>query len=284
MEQLDEIFCTFAHTKHSRVKCTQSWTVNPQHWFSTVGNAFPVSLYMCASDCVCACFSSRSTLVIISYAWRPNPRWHLEWRAKGLSVQFPVSTVDGKGSTEERGESILYIFSAIEQSPRSADRQTPQRGWERQRWRERQEERESLSVRLQGGACCAWWYCGTFRVYVCVCVGSVVSSLGPGQGPPLSKVFVVELTRRGSFLVGTRLPVSAQTVPAWTPKNERGEKTGQIVTTAESVLNARWKPCCVLVANTPALEWSARCVCVYKIYSACVCVCACVSRFPLSAC
>lgn len=28
------------------------------------------------------------------------------------------------------------------------------------------------------GACCAWWYCGTF-----VCVGSAVSSLGPGQGP-----------------------------------------------------------------------------------------------------
>lgn len=104
MEQLDEIFCTFAHTKHSRVKCTQSWTVNPQHWFSTVGNAFPVSLYMCA------CFSSRSTLVIISYAWRPNPRWHLEWRAKGLSVQFPVSTVDGKGSTEEK-EKAFCTFS-----------------------------------------------------------------------------------------------------------------------------------------------------------------------------
>lgn len=47
---------------------------------------------------------------------------------KGLSVQFPDSTVDGKrASAEGRGESVLYIFSAIEQSPRSADRRTPQR-------------------------------------------------------------------------------------------------------------------------------------------------------------
>lgn len=37
---------------------------------------------------------------------------------------------------QKRGESILYIFSAIEQSPRSADRQTPQRDGERQKWRE----------------------------------------------------------------------------------------------------------------------------------------------------
>lgn len=215
---------------------------------------------------------------------------------------------------QKRGESILYIFSAIEQSPRSADRQTPQRDRERQRWREREEERESLSVRLRGSMLrlmVLWYIC----VCVCVCMRGECGELPwPWPGAPLSKVFVVELTRGGSFLVGTRLPVSAQTVPAWTRPVEsgvfrtfgfafflqlhsglqktqiwgRGEKENKNVTTtertAESALNARWKPCCVLVAYTPAPEWSARCVCVYKIYSVCGHACACVSWFPLSAC
>ena len=118
---------------------------------------------------------------------------------------------------QTRGESILYIFSAIEQSPRSADRQTPQRETERGRDGEkREEERESLSVRLQGSMLrlmVLWYIC--VCECVCVCVRGECGELPwPWPGAPLSKVFVVELTRGGSFLVGTRLPVSAQRVPA----------------------------------------------------------------------
>ena len=54
-------------------------------------------------------------------------------------------------------------------------------------------------------------------VHLCVSVcmrGECGELPWPWPGAPLSKVFVVELTRGGSFLVGTRLPVSAQPVPA----------------------------------------------------------------------
>lgn len=45
---------------------------------------------------------------------------------RGLSVQLVHSPLAGMAQ-QKKGESILYIFSAIEQSPRSVDRQTPQR-------------------------------------------------------------------------------------------------------------------------------------------------------------
>lgn len=56
-------------------------------------------------------------------------------------------------------------------------------------------------------------------VHLCVCVsvcahGECGELPWPWPGAPLSKVFVVELTGGGSILVGTRRPVSAQTVPA----------------------------------------------------------------------
>lgn len=166
-----------------------------------VGNVFALLLYMCAPNYVCMRIRLYvpvhvwvySPFVIISYAWRPNSHWHFEWWAKELSVQLLDSTVDGTAQ-QKRRESILYIFSAIEQSPRSVDRQTPQRDWERQRWREREEERERVSVRLQGSML-------RFMVLwciLCVCMGSVVRSLAwPWPGAPLSKVFEVELTRWG---------------------------------------------------------------------------------------
>ncbi len=55
-----------------------------------------------------------------------------------------------------------------------------ERGWDGEKGR----KRGRAWVFGSEGACCAWWYCGTFVcVCVCVCMGSVVSSLGPGQGP-----------------------------------------------------------------------------------------------------
>lgn len=179
----------------------------------------------------------------------------------------------------------MYIFSAIEQSPRSADRQTPQRAPERQRWREREEERESLSVRLQGSMLrlmVLWYIC----VCVCLCVRmeSVVSSLGPGQGPHSARSLwlssleggqswwghdglcpprqsqheqgLLNLAFSGPLALGFFSSVQPHLVLKKT--EDRGRKKTENVTTterkAESVLNARWKPCCVLVANTPALE------------------------------
>lgn len=67
----------------------------------------------------------------------------LSGERRGLSVQLVDSALIGMAQ-QKRGESILYIFSAIEQSPRSVDRQTPQRAPERRRWREGEEERESV--------------------------------------------------------------------------------------------------------------------------------------------
>lgn len=111
----------------------------------------------------------------------------LSGEQKGLSVQFPDSTVDGKrASAEGRGESILYIFSAIEQSPRSADRRTPQRetgrggdGEKKRGGREGERERSAQRehAALDGIVVC---------VCVCMRVGSVVSSLWPWPGAPLS--------------------------------------------------------------------------------------------------
>lgn len=107
----------------------------------------------------------------------------LSGEQRGFLYNFSILQ-EMEEAQQKRGESILYIFSAIEQSPRSADRQTPQRDWERQRWREKEEERESLSVRLQGSMLrlMVLWYIFVC-VSVCVCVGSAVSSLGPCQGP-----------------------------------------------------------------------------------------------------
>jgi len=55
-------------------------------------------------------------------------------------------------------------------------------------------------------------------VFVCVSVcvhvrGECVELPWPWLGAPLSKVFVVELTRVGSFVVGTRHPVPALRAP-----------------------------------------------------------------------
>lgn len=98
---------------------------------------------------------------------------------------------------QKRVESILYIFSAIEQSPRFAERQTPQRDCERQRWREREEERESVSVRLRGSMLrlmVLWYIC----LCVCVCMCGECGELPwPWSGAPLTKVFVVEITGGG---------------------------------------------------------------------------------------
>lgn len=67
-------------------------------------------------------------------------------------------------------------------------------------------KRESLSVQLQGSMLrlmVLWYIC----VCVCMC-GECGEPSWPWLGAPLNKVFVVELTREGSFLVGTRLLVS----------------------------------------------------------------------------
>lgn len=97
----------------------------------------------------------------------------LSGEQRGLSVQ-PVDSALAGTAQQKRGESILYIFSAIEQSPRSVDRQTPQRAWERQRWREGEEERESVLCSMV-----LWWI---------LCVRGEHSELPwPWPGAPLSK-------------------------------------------------------------------------------------------------
>lgn len=227
----------------------------------------------------------------------------LSGEQKGLSVQFPDSTVDGKrASAEARGESILYIFSAIEQSPRSADRRTPQRETGRGGDGEKkgEEERESASVRLRGSTLrlmVLWCVC----MYVCGECGELPLALA--RGPTQQGFCGWDHWRRGSLMVGTPLPASSQPVPAQreqgllslaffrplallffffffsvlqgNPKwggwkrflKKKAERTTTTERTAASALNTRWKPCCVLV-YTSALERSPRCVCAYKIYSA----------------
>lgn len=103
--------------------------------------------------------------------------------------------------------------------------------------------------------------------------------LWPWLGAPISKVFVVELTRKRSFLLGTQLLVSQHEqalldlivsrplallffntvfLRAQEDANVQVEKErtcNHIRTkTQQSLVNTRWKPCCILVAYTPALE------------------------------
>lgn len=59
--------------------------------------------------------------------------------------------------------------------------------------RELEKGRDGEKGRNRGRACCALWYCGGF----CVCVGSAVSSLGPGQGPHSARVCVAKLSGEG---------------------------------------------------------------------------------------
>lgn len=77
----------------------------------------------------------------------------LSGEQRGLSEQLVDSALDGIAQ-QKRGESILYIFSAIEQSPRSVDRQTPQRARERLGWRGGEEQRQRSMVWCVRGECC----------------------------------------------------------------------------------------------------------------------------------
>lgn len=163
-------------------------------------------MHMCVSECVCVCrLQLQSTLVIISYAWSPNPHWHLEWVSKGAFCTIPWFYCRWKG-LNRREEKAFCTFSQQLNNPHALRIDGLPRESERGRDGERGRKRGRAWVFGSKGACWAWWSCGTF-VCVCVCVyawRSVGSSLGPGWGAPLSKVFVVELTRVGSFLVGTR--------------------------------------------------------------------------------
>lgn len=76
----------------------------------------------------------------------------LSGEQRGLSEQLVDSALDGIAQ-QKRGESILYIFSAIEQSPRSVDRQTPQRAPERLGWRGGEEQRQRSMVWCVRGEC-----------------------------------------------------------------------------------------------------------------------------------
>lgn len=71
----------------------------------------------------------------------------------------------------------------------------------------------SVSVRLGGSTLrlmVLWYIC----IRVCMC-GECGELPWPRPGAPLSKVFVVAHTGGGgSFMVGTRLPMSSQIVPA----------------------------------------------------------------------
>lgn len=108
-----------------------------------------------------------------------------------------VDSVLDEIAQQKRGESILYIFSAIEQSPRSVDRQTPQRARERLRRRGGEEERQSM-LRL---------------MVLSVCVGSAASSHGPGRGLHSARVCGAELSKEGghSWLGRDSLTVLAST-------------------------------------------------------------------------
>lgn len=96
---------------------------------------------------------------------------------------------------QRRGESILYIFSAIEQSPRFAERQTPQRDGERQEWRER-EGREGV---LECSAPRERAALDGVVVHLRVCICGECGEPPPQSwlGAPLSKVFVVEVSGEG---------------------------------------------------------------------------------------
>lgn len=203
-----------------------------------------------------------------------NPRWHVEWWAKGLSVRFYCKWE----RLSSREEKAFCTFSQQLNNPHALRIDGLPRGTERGWDGEKGRKRGIAWVFGSKGACCAWWYCGT-----CVCMHGECGELPwPWPGAPLSKVFVVELTRGGSFLVGTRLPgqprerqheqgllnlafLTATLRAKEDPHLVRNIYKGDAITTersAESVLNARWKPWCILVAYTPSLEWSVRCVCV----------------------
>lgn len=248
-----------------------------------------------------ACLCSSATLVIISYAWRPNPRWHLECSAKGgTSVQFSESTVDGNGSAEERRKHFVHFLSNWTIPTLCGETDSPER--RREAGMERKgRKRGSAWVFGYKGACCAWWCCGTFA---CVYMWGVWWTPTPvlAWGPTQQGLCGWGLWR-GSFLVGTQLLVSQREqgllnaafldrLTSFSFYNSYAldfkiQKIPQRGKASQSLLNTRWKPCCILTVYIQL--WSdPRGVSLYIKYIVCVwvcvCVCACVSQLPLSAC
>lgn len=175
----------------------------------------------------------------------------LSGEQRGLSEQLVDSALDGIAQ-QKRGESILYIFSAIEQSPRSVDRQTPQRAPERLGWRGGEEQRQRSMVWCVRGEC--WelpW---------------------PWPGAPLSKGLCgwAQQSRR-SLLVGTRRPgsPSIKFCQIWHFDFRTSFSYTKTLTecTLASKQNVWWNPCYVPVAFILALKWSQRRVSVHNMYN-----------------
>lgn len=150
-----------------------------------------------------ACLCSSLQLVIISYAWRPNPQRHLECSAKGVFFCTVLRIYCRWKRLYIREEKAFCTFSQQLNNPHALRIDRLPRETERGRDEEEgREERECLSVRLQGSVLrliVLWYIC------VCVYVGSVVNPpLALARGPTQQSLCGWGLWR-GSFLVGTRL-------------------------------------------------------------------------------
>lgn len=168
----------------------------------------------------------------------------LSGEQRGLSEQLVDSALDGIAQ-QKRGESILYIFSAIEQSPHSVDRQTPQRARERLGWRGGEEQRQRSMVWCVCGECCELPW--------------------PWPGAPLSKGLCGwAQQRRRSLLVGTRRPdIKFCQIGHFGFRTSFSYTKTLTECTLVSKQNVWW----TLYAFILALKWSQRRVFVHNMYN-----------------